>query len=141
MIHAQRIEDFHADALYHAILCDPPYHLYEDKRGVYRLSRIYSIDFFTIQYYIPTSQFQEHEMPHPPIDRSLTTPDGRCPFCKGAMESLVSVSNPSASEWYCQKCHESVYMTQSQVQQHLGPAMRASHEARMQPPDDRMTRN
>jgi hypothetical protein len=30
-----------------------------------------------------------------------------CDKCKGLCKELISKHNPSASEWYCEKCHKS----------------------------------
>ena len=34
-----------------------------------------------------------------------------CPECGKVMQPFLSGHNPPASEWYCEDCHKSIYMT------------------------------
>jgi len=40
------------------------------------------------------------------------------PGCKGSCRPLISRSKPSASEWYCPKCHLSYKMTDDEIRFH-----------------------
>lgn len=40
-----------------------------------------------------------------------------CEKCGGNTQGLISDNNPSASEFYCSKCHKSKLMTNEQYRQ------------------------
>ena len=37
-----------------------------------------------------------------------------CPDCGGQRKAIVSENNPAASEYYCEACHKSTYMSGEQ---------------------------
>lgn len=54
-----------------------------------------------------------------------------CPRCKKMMKPYLSGHHPPASEWYCEPCHHSIFMTEEERRQVLHmlsqPQMRQPH--------------